>query len=100
MNDPGYEIVEDVFSPAECDALLARLAAPELARSRAGARHLASRLTDLTNDSRLRSLANSAIPFRVTLFDKSRLANWSVAWHQDTALPLRSKFDAPGWGPW
>ena len=25
----------------------------------------------------------------MTLFDKSRAANWSVVWHQDTALPRR-----------
>jgi len=23
-----------------------------------------------------------------------------VVWHQDTALPLRERRDAPGWGPW
>jgi ectoine hydroxylase-related dioxygenase (phytanoyl-CoA dioxygenase family) len=34
------------------------------------------------------------------LFDKSPQANWLVAWHQDTALPMRERSDAPGWGPW
>jgi ectoine hydroxylase-related dioxygenase (phytanoyl-CoA dioxygenase family) len=41
-----------------------------------------------------------ATPFRATLFEKSGKANWLVAWHQDTALPLTARFDAPGWGPW
>jgi len=41
-----------------------------------------------------------AVPFRATFFDKSWQANWLVAWHQDTALPLTSSFDALGWGPW
>jgi ectoine hydroxylase-related dioxygenase (phytanoyl-CoA dioxygenase family) len=40
------------------------------------------------------------VPYRATLFDKSLRSNWLVAWHQDTALPLRSRHDAPGWGPW
>lgn len=39
-------------------------------------------------------------PNRATLFEKSGKANWLVVWHQDTALPLRARFDAPGWGPW
>jgi ectoine hydroxylase-related dioxygenase (phytanoyl-CoA dioxygenase family) len=59
----------------------------------------------LANDRRLLEMVRSvsgkeAIPFRATLFDKSPAANWLVVWHQDTALPLRNRFDAPGWGPW
>jgi ectoine hydroxylase-related dioxygenase (phytanoyl-CoA dioxygenase family) len=45
-------------------------------------------------------LGGSAVPFRATLFFKSRSANWLVVWHQDTALPLQSRFEAAGWGPW
>jgi ectoine hydroxylase-related dioxygenase (phytanoyl-CoA dioxygenase family) len=45
-------------------------------------------------------LGSEAIPFRATLFDKSPAANWLVVWHQDTALPLQEKREAPGWGPW
>jgi ectoine hydroxylase-related dioxygenase (phytanoyl-CoA dioxygenase family) len=41
-----------------------------------------------------------AVPFRATLFDKSAAANWRVGWHQDTALPLRSRHALPGWGSW
>lgn len=59
----------------------------------------------LATDSRLVAIAKSvlgasATPFRATLFEKSGKANWLVVWHQDTALPLTSQFDAPGWGPW
>jgi ectoine hydroxylase-related dioxygenase (phytanoyl-CoA dioxygenase family) len=42
----------------------------------------------------------SAIPFRATLFDKSPDSNWFVVWHQDIALPVRTRVDADGWGPW
>ena len=41
-----------------------------------------------------------ATPFRATLFDKSGHANWLVAWHQDRALPLKERIEAPEWGPW
>ena len=44
--------------------------------------------------------AGPALPFRATLFDKIPEANRLISWHQDTALPLREKVDAPGWGPW
>jgi ectoine hydroxylase-related dioxygenase (phytanoyl-CoA dioxygenase family) len=47
-----------------------------------------------------RGLGADAVPFRATLFEKSGQRNWLVAWHQDTALPLTSPFDASGWGPW
>ncbi len=40
------------------------------------------------------------MPYRATLFDKSPTRNWLVTWHQDTALPLEERRDAPGWGPW
>ena len=45
-------------------------------------------------------LGGAAIPFKATLFDKSPGGNWLVTWHQDTALPLRERGEAPGWGPW
>jgi ectoine hydroxylase-related dioxygenase (phytanoyl-CoA dioxygenase family) len=45
-------------------------------------------------------LGPDAFPFRATLFDKSPNSNWLVVWHQDTALPLQSRIELPGWGPW
>jgi Phytanoyl-CoA dioxygenase (PhyH) len=59
----------------------------------------------LARDSRLLGIAkdvlgSEAFPFRATLFDKSPGSNWLVVWHQDTALPLRNKQEAQGWGPW
>jgi len=62
-------------------------------------------VADLSRDSRLMRVVKSVlgprvVPFRATLFDKSPAANWLVVWHQDTALPLRKRQEAPGWGPW
>ena len=45
-------------------------------------------------------LGPTAFPFRATLFEKSSKSNWLVVWHQDTALPLRQRSEASGWGPW
>lgn len=59
----------------------------------------------LANDTRLMQIAQQALgsepfPFRATLFEKSGKAKWLVIWHQDTALPLKERFDQSGWGPW
>src|ERR1043166_4515645 len=107
LKELGYSIAESVLSPGECDRLLDELSAPTLKRSRAGARHLMSNPTvaGLARDARLLKLAQTAVgpsatPYRATLFEKSAQTNWLVVWHQDTALPLASRFDTPGWGPW
>ena len=101
----GYFIEPSVLSDLECEALLASLIHPK--RGRAGARHLMRHpaIARLAADGRLlvlarRVLGGRAVPFRATLFEKSAAANWLFAWHQDHALPLTARFDAPGWGPW
>jgi len=105
--DEGYSIHEHVFERREMVSTLDALAKAELARTKAGARHVLAvpAVRELANDRRLIDLAATfvgpdPIPFRATLFDKSASSNWLVVWHQDTALPLRSRVDDPEWGPW
>ncbi|MEM8494193.1 MAG: phytanoyl-CoA dioxygenase family protein [Planctomycetota bacterium] len=45
------------------------------------------------------TLGPDAFAVRAIVFDKTPGANWRVAWHQDTAIPLREPGDAPGFGP-
>jgi ectoine hydroxylase-related dioxygenase (phytanoyl-CoA dioxygenase family) len=103
----GFAIVPDVLSPAELEVIGGLVGAPSLARSRAGVRHLLDipEISLLARDSRLLEMAagalgGQAIPFGATLFDKSIDTNWLVAWHQDRALPVVERIEAPGWGPW
>jgi len=105
--DQGFAIVANVLRPEEVDELAAVLARSDLERTRAGARHLLAHSTvrALADDARLLGIARqflrcAAVPFRATLFDKSSRANWLVAWHQDRALPLIARREAPGWGRW
>src|ERR1043166_6569786 len=105
MQEAGFWIEENVISVKECENIIAALS--RTVRSRAGARHLMADPTieALARDPRLMRIARSAlgegaVPFRATLFEKSARSNWLVVWHQDTALPLESRFDLPGWGPW
>lgn len=107
MEENGYAIELRVFCAKELAPLLDQLQSAGLPRSRAGIRHAMKNphIAELARDSRLVAIARSilgphAFPFRATLFDKSPTANWLVVWHQDTALPLRERREAPGWGPW
>lgn len=107
MKDAGFWIGEDLLSQQECDSLVESLSENREARGRAGARHLMGlpAVAEVANDPRLlgiarRTLGEEAVPYRATLFEKSGRANWLVVWHQDTALPLASRFDSPEWGPW
>jgi hypothetical protein len=102
----GFAIVANVVDGAGLDAVARDLARASLHRSRAGVRHLlaAPAIAALARDPRLVALAADAlcrepVPFGA-LFDKSSEANWLVAWHQDTALPLVERRDVAGWGPW
>jgi len=105
--DSGYTIEPGVISNLECDALIHALSHASVQRSRAGARGLMANpaVAALAAGAGLIAIAREclgkdATPFRATLFEKSTRTNWLIPWHQDTALPLVSWFDAAGWGPW
>jgi len=95
-----------LFSHDEISVPVFELSQSQLKRSRAGARHILSigAVRKIAEDLSVLKIAcaalgGTAIPIRVTLFDKSPSQNWLVAWHQDTALPLVEK-ETAGWGPW
>jgi hypothetical protein len=103
----GFSILPEMFSQNEMESLVREVERSGLRRSKAGIRHALQHdgIQNLARDPRLCGLAGEifgreAIPFRATLFDKSPQANWLVVWHQDTALPIRKRHDAEGWGPW
>lgn len=103
----GYAIINGVIEPQRCARVVEDLGRIGIKRSRAGIRHAMSHLVlrELAQDSRLLEIAREsagpkASPIRATLFDKSPGSNWLVAWHQDTALPMRAKHERNGWGPW
>ena len=105
--DEGFSIHEHVFEHVEMLNALEGLAHAPMARTKAGARHvlLVPVVRRLATDRRLVEIAETflggtTVPFRATLFDKSPAANWLVAWHQDTALPLTTRVEDRLWGPW
>ena len=98
----GFYIQSDVLSNEECDELLLYLGG--YASCRAGIRNLMSSqvVTNVAHDSRLARIAHSMsgsdmVPFKATLFNKTSKANWLVAWHQDTSLPIEEFVTVTGW---
>lgn len=107
VQEQGYGLIPNVFGKDEVLDLLNDLRNENLPRTRAGVRHAmrSTKVTRIALDSRMLEIARAilgtgAIGFRATLFEKLPDSNWLVAWHQDTALPLRERRDVPGWGPW
>lgn len=45
-------------------------------------------------------LGPAARPVRAIMFDKTACANWSLGWHQDRTIAVRTKREVDGFGPW
>src|SRR5215204_3866071 len=104
MMSSGFQIEENIFTFRECDALANALEKGPIDRGKAGARNLMTLdlVSSLALDPRLLALTKSAfgyplIPYKATLFEKTGKANWLVAWHQDTALPIEKFEPRMGW---
>jgi len=103
----GFAIFPPGLNQSEINRLLEELSFLEPPRGKAGIRHVLRlpNVSSIAHDYRFLGIAKDilgekAFPFRATLFDKSQERNWLIAWHQDTALPLRERRDIKGWGPW
>lgn len=107
VRELGFAVIPEVLTPHETASVLETLSHAPLRRTRAGVRHALQHpaVAALAQHSHLMDIArgvlgSGAVPFGATLFDKSPGANWLVAWHQDTALPLQARRESSGWGPW
>jgi ectoine hydroxylase-related dioxygenase (phytanoyl-CoA dioxygenase family) len=103
--DQGFLVIPAVLTEAEAGTL--RIAVETMSRSRAGSRNVLGHpaVRNVAEDRRLVGIAaeflgGNVFPFKATLFDKSPTSNWLVTWHQDLALPIHARTEAPGWGPW
>ncbi len=45
-------------------------------------------------------LGCTPVPVRSILFDKTPATNWYVTWHQDVSIPVKSRIELQGFGPW
>ena len=106
MFESGYRVFESVFTEDECISLIETLGLDGGNAERAGLRNLMSvpEVERLSRDDRLTDICRALsgtelVPYKATLFNKTGKANWLVPWHQDTALPVETVPDSPGWGP-
>jgi ectoine hydroxylase-related dioxygenase (phytanoyl-CoA dioxygenase family) len=107
IEENGYAVLPALVSSEHVDRLVQDIGRLSPERSRAGVRHAlrlgpvaAIAVDPLLAEIACGVLGTRCFPFRATLFEKSPVSNWLVVWHQDTALPLRERVEAPGWGPW
>lgn len=106
-SDAGFSITESIFERLDMTRVHQAIETSGLPQTKAGVRHVL-RVPEVRALAARRDLVSLAetfigaepIPFRATLFDKSDAANWLVAWHQDTALPVQQRVDTSTWGPW
>lgn len=102
----GYFVEDHVFEAEECRILAEELCECDSNIRRGGIRNLMSNqhVVRIANDQRLSALllrltSLEMTPYKATLFEKTGKANWLVAFHQDTALPVETFLAADGWGP-
>lgn len=109
----GFAVVEDVIEDASLDALVESLSQAPINKTRGenrrgyGMRNLLAQIPEtraLVTHPGIASLVeevlgSGAFAVRAILFDKLEGANWHVGWHQDQAIAIRGRADAPGFGP-
>lgn len=110
----GFEILTDILSGDECDALLEDLSRvydseqKSTANRIAGVRNVLRRskaVASLACSKKLKSivqkhLGSPAFPVRAIFFDKTPESNWHVPWHQDLAIAVKQKIESEGFGAW
>ena len=101
----GFELVPNVIAPERRDSLIAAL--KDWAPDGPGSRDLldAPWCQDLAGDLRGHPRLASLLPaaataVQCTYFHKSASLNWLVSYHQDLAIPVRARIDAPSWSGW
>jgi len=106
----GFAVVEGGISAGRARRLRAAIkpAIDRLARRRGGIRNLQEAVPEVAEMALSPDLLALVRPVlgacclltRAILFEKTRRANWSVPWHQDLAVAVKHRVDAPGYSGW
>ncbi len=106
FEETGFLIQDAVIDQATVAELLEQATLPA---GRVGRRDLLATCPSVAALSRSRALLDwvelliggPAFPVRAILFDKSTDTNWTVAWHQDLAIPVEEPIEGiPGFRGW
>jgi Phytanoyl-CoA dioxygenase (PhyH) len=104
----GFILLKSMIPNEQLDQLTDEIEAASNSRHSAGIRNL------LSLCEAVRLFANSGAPYdvastilktiprpvRAILFDKTAESNWYVTWHQDLTIPVKSRVNIDGYGPW
>jgi ectoine hydroxylase-related dioxygenase (phytanoyl-CoA dioxygenase family) len=104
----GYYLKQGVISDEKIITLRSELSNFDGKSNNYGVRDLMNKvpyIKEMASSSPLVNVAkeilgNNARPVRSVFFDKTKEANWNVAWHQETSIALKSKYEVHGFGPW
>ena len=109
----GFALVRSVIPPGDCKEIAARLdrrfRQPNSTNSsNYGVRDLlnqAPEVRELADSGAIHSLVvpllgERARPMRGIFFDKTKDANWKVAWHQDLTIAVKDRVDVDGFHAW
>jgi hypothetical protein len=103
-NNEGFELFEAVFNTQQIAALVLIADALSAAEKKPCIRNLTEKslaLLQLAESQALRQFIPTDYSLvRSILFNKTAESNWSVPWHQDLTVALRSKIELAGYGPW
>ncbi|GAA4497430.1 hypothetical protein GCM10023172_12370 [Hymenobacter ginsengisoli] len=115
VEQKGFAIVPQLYTPAEIAALLACIesapaASANFRRSKDvfAIRNLLGEIPSLwplLDTPNLRELRSQLFPggchlTKAIYFDKPAESNWLVAWHQDLMINVDHRADFAGYGPW
>jgi ectoine hydroxylase-related dioxygenase (phytanoyl-CoA dioxygenase family) len=105
LEHDGFTFATPRLDATACAGLAAALPPPDARRG--GVRNLLAHpaviallRSPIVRELALPLLGPAACAVKATLFDKTPNANWKVPWHQDRAIAVASRLDAPGFGPW
>lgn len=108
LEEQGFLSVSGLLAPSELEPL--RDEADRLlgeSSGRGGARHALAKspvfraLAGAQPLALARSILGAeARPTKLTIFDKTPVANWRVPWHQDLTIAVAERRDVEGFGPW
>jgi hypothetical protein len=104
----GFALIDGVLERSSLRPAIDALDATGSTNGRAGRRNVADDIPavrELACSPLLHALAGEVLadePFivRTLLFDKTPDANWSLGWHQDNAIAVRERVEAPGFFGW
>ena len=105
----GWAVTPPIVPQLAVDRLVAEMTTVAGAyESRGGVRNLFDRspaVRALAASREVRSVAEAVLgpacfAVRAILFDKTPTANWTVVWHQDLTIAVRTRAPVAGYGPW